>query len=184
MRQPKPQSAPAAKKGVFREIRDWTLTLSIAIAGSLLIQNYAIAQTEVQNVSMQGTLYEGQRLVEDKLSYRFNAPDRGDIVIINGPEYERRLVKRLIGLPGDVIDIQAGRLYINGELQEEPYVKGSTYAGSVSLPYTVPEGHVFVMGDNREHSIDSRELGPIALSSLEGRAIFRLWPLGVFGQLD
>ncbi|MFB9324554.1 signal peptidase I [Paenibacillus aurantiacus] len=180
----KQQHTQTAKKSVAREIRDWTITLSIAIVGSLLIQNYAIAQTEVVNVSMQGTLYEGQRLIEDKVSYRLDAPERGDIVIINGPEYELRLVKRLIGLPGDVIDIREGQLYINGEPQEEKYVKGSTYAGSLSMPYTVPEGHVFVMGDNREHSTDSRDLGPIALSSLEGKAIFRLWPLNVFGQLD
>lgn len=184
MNESKNGKKPGSKKSIIREIRSWTFTFAIAITASLLIQNYAIAQTEVRNISMQGTLYEGQRLIEDKLSYRLENPDRGDIVIINGPEYDKRLVKRLIALPGDVVDIREGQLFINGEPQEEPYVKGSTYAAGLAMPYTVPSGHVFVMGDNREHSTDSRELGPIALSSLEGKAIFRLWPLDVFGQLD
>ncbi|MCQ6557832.1 signal peptidase I [Paenibacillus mendelii] len=172
------------KKSWLRETRDWVVSLSVAVIAALLIQNYAFAQTEVRNVSMQSTLFAGQRLIEDKITYRFEQPDRGDIVIINGPESELRLIKRVIGLPGDVIDMKDGQIFVNGTLTEESYVKGSTYPNGLEVPYQVPEDKLFVMGDNREHSTDSRELGPISISSIEGRAIFRLWPLDKFGGLD
>ncbi|WP_308639321.1 signal peptidase I [Paenibacillus silvisoli] len=173
------------KKSWAKEARDWTVSLGVAIVAALLIQNYAFAQTEVRNVSMQHTLVEGQRLIEDKISYRFESPNRGDIVIIHGPESDKRLIKRVIGLPGDVIDLTSdGQVVLNGEPLTEPYVKGKTYSNGMSMPYTVPPEKVFVMGDNRENSQDSRELGPIAMSSLEGRAVLRLWPLDKFGGLD
>ncbi|GGD67626.1 signal peptidase I [Paenibacillus nasutitermitis] len=168
----------------IREIRDWMLSLSIAVIAALLIQNYAFAQTEVRNVSMQHTLFEGQRLIEDKISYHFEQPSRGDIVIIDGPESDKRLIKRVIGLPGDIIDIKGGQVLVNDILLEEPYVKGQTFSNGLDVPFTVPVKKVFVMGDNREYSQDSRELGPVSLSSLEGRAVFRLWPLNKFGQLN
>lgn len=173
------------KKSWIRELRDWCVTFGIAIAAALLIQNYAFAQTEVKNISMQKTLVEGQRLIEDKISYHFETPNRGDIVIIDGPESDKRLIKRVIGLPGDTLDFTAdGHVSVNGQVLNEPYVKGLTYADGMKVPYTVPAKSVFVMGDNRENSQDSRMIGPIALSSLEGRAVFRLWPLSKFGQLD
>ncbi|MFD0711360.1 signal peptidase I [Paenibacillus sp. GCM10027626] len=172
------------KKNWVRELREWTVSFAIAIVVALLVQNYAFAQTEVHNVSMQSTLFEGNRLIEDKLSYRFGAPSRGDIVIINGPESELRLIKRIIGVAGDEIDMADGRVKVNGQFIDEPYAKGQTFPRGLELPYTVPEGTVFVMGDNRENSQDSRDLGPIALSSVEGRAIFRLWPLNKFGSLN
>ncbi|AJY76648.1 signal peptidase I [Paenibacillus beijingensis] len=171
------------KRSLFREIREWTAAIVIAVAVSMLIRNYAFAQTEVHNVSMQKTLVEGQRLVEDKLSYRFSNPERGDIVIIKGPESELRLVKRVIGLPGDNLDMKNGHVYINGRLSEETYTKGETFPEGLKLPFTVPEGTVFVMGDNRENSQDSRELGPIRFSSLEGKVIFRLWPPNRIGPV-
>ncbi|WP_270170529.1 signal peptidase I [Paenibacillus sp. SYP-B4298] len=171
------------QKNWKKEVREWALTIAGAVAISLLIQNYAFAQTEVHNISMEGTLVEGQRLIEDKVSYRIGEPERGDIVIINGSESDKRLIKRLIGLPGDTIDMHDGKLILNGEEQDEPYVKGETRPLGMELPYVVPEGKVFVLGDNRERSMDSRDLGPIAMSSLEGKAIFRLWPLSEFGNL-
>ncbi|HEX7058163.1 MAG TPA: signal peptidase I, partial [Bacilli bacterium] len=129
---------------------------------------------------------EGQRLIEDKITYRFYGPSRGDIVIVHGPESDRRLVKRIIGLPGDVIDMRDGKLYLNGRELYEPYVKGKTYPNGMKLPYTVPAHKVFVMGDNREVSLDSRspEIGPIDLNSIEGKIIFRIWPLSKFGTID
>ncbi|SEN35597.1 signal peptidase I [Paenibacillus sp. OV219] len=174
-----------AKKSWVREVRDWCISLAVAVVVALLVQNYAFAQTEVKNISMQKTLIEGQRLIEDKLSYHFEKPQRGDIVIINGPESDKRLIKRVIGLPGDVIDFtEDGQVTVNGKALNEPYIKGRTYANGLQVPYTIPDRTVFVMGDNRENSMDSREIGPIAFSSVEGRAVFRLWPLNKFGQLN
>lgn len=171
------------KHKLLKEIREWTLSIAVAVILSILFQTYVYAQTEVHNVSMQNTLAEGQRLIADKWSYKFHTPNRGDIVIINGPEYKDRLVKRVIGLPGDVIDFRDGDVYVNGIRLEENYVKGITKADSLTMPYTVPEGHLFVMGDNRENSLDSRALGPIALTSVEGKAVFRIWPMEKFGGL-
>ncbi|RJE86842.1 signal peptidase I [Paenibacillus sp. 1011MAR3C5] len=168
----------------LKEIKDWTLSLGIAIVVALLFQNYVYAQTEVHNVSMQNTLVEGQRLIEDKWSYHFNNPKHGDIVIINGPEHDGRLVKRIIALPGQTVDMKDGYVYVDGVKLEETYAKGLTYPDVVEIPFTVPEGHVFVMGDNRERSLDSRAFGAVSLDSLEGKAVYRIWPLGKFGGLQ
>lgn len=167
-----------------REIREWVVSLAIAVIVAMLFQTYIYAQSEVQNVSMQNTLVAGQRLIEDKWSYHFHGPRHGDIVIINGQESDVRLVKRVIALPGDVIDIHNGEVFLNGERLEEPYVKGQTFEGVVEVPFTLGAEQFFVMGDNREHSLDSRALGPIAKSSIEGRAVFRIWPIPKFGTLS
>lgn len=167
-----------------KELRDWILTLGAAAALSFLIQNYAFAQVKVEQHSMDHTLAEGERLVENRFIYRFAAPSRGDIVIINGPEADRRLVKRVIGLPGETLDIHDGAVWIDGGLLEEPYILGETQAGSIHLPLRIPEDQYFVLGDNREHSEDSRNLGPISLQSLEGKAVLRLWPLAKLKRFD
>ncbi|MGO4543970.1 signal peptidase I [Paenibacillus sp. 2TAB23] len=171
-------------KGILKEIKEWTISLGIAVVVAMLFQNYVYAQSEVQNVSMQNTLIAGQRLIEDKWSYHFHEPRHGDIVIINGPESDLRLIKRVVGLPGDIIDIRDGEVYLNDEKIEEQYVKGQTFAGTVAVPFTVGDGQLFVMGDNREHSMDSRAIGPIARSSIEGKAVLRIWPLPKFGALS
>lgn len=165
-------------KNRLKEARSWTLTLGTAILLSLLIQNYAFAQVKVEQHSMDHTLQEGQRLVENRMIYRFSEPARGDIVIISGPETDRRLVKRVIGLPGEQLDIRDGAVWINGERLDEDYTVGVTKAGSIELPAVIPEDQYFVMGDNREVSIDSRQLGAIPASSLEGKAVVRVWPVG------
>jgi len=175
---------PSNKKKWLRELWSWSLSLGAAVIISITFQTYVYAQTEVHNVSMQNTLVAGQRLIEDRWSYRFHQPEYGDIVIINGPESELRLVKRVIALPGDTLDIREGYVYVNGQRVEESYVKGVTYKGSIELPIQLDEGQLFVMGDNRENSEDSRQMGPIALSSIEGKAVYRIWPIAVFGGLE
>ena len=169
---------------MIREIKEWSIALVAAVIIAMLIQTYIYAQSEVHNVSMQNTLVAGQRLIEDKWTYRFHMPRHGDIVIINEPESEVRLVKRVIALPGDHLDVREGFVYLNGEQVKEPYSKGLTNTGRYSLPITIAQGQLFVMGDNRENSYDSREFGPIAITSIEGRAVFRIWPLAVFGGLE
>lgn len=169
-------TASKPPKSWKKELKDWTLTLSAAVILSMLIQNYAFAQVKVEQHSMDTTLHEGQRLVENRLVYRFKEPARGDIVIINGPESDRRLVKRVIGLPGETVDIRDGAVWINGVRLEEPYAAGKTLPNGAAVPLVVPEGHYFVLGDNREYSQDSRQLGAIGSGSLEGKAVLRLWP--------
>lgn len=158
-------------------------SLITAVIIAMLFQNYVYAQSEVQNISMQNTLVAGQRLIEDKWSYRFSQPEHGDVVIINGPESAVRLVKRVIAIPGDVIDVRDGQVYLNEQPLVEPYTKGNTFSAGMAFPFTVQKDQLFVMGDNREHSQDSRALGPISIKSIEGKVVFRIWPLSKLGTI-
>lgn len=157
---------------------------------------------------MQNTLYEGQHLIENKIDYHFSTPKRGDIIIINRvaakgilntfisntkgvidnilkkeDSDQSRLIKRVIGIPDDNIDIRDGKVYINDVYYDEPYVKGMTYTNGMKFPIKLYENQYFAMGDNRERSMDCRVLGPININQIEGKAIFRLWPLNKFGGL-
>ncbi|HCA70090.1 MAG TPA: signal peptidase I [Lachnospiraceae bacterium] len=158
---------------------------------------------------MENTLFEGQQLIVNKLSYTFDEPKRGDIIIFLENEEkgniidnfirsvknrfsssdeiaaeQERLVKRVIGVAGDEIDIQNGYVYINGERLEESYVNGITLPGNVKLPITVGEGELFVIGDNREVSRDSRDFGPIDVKQVEGKAVFRVYPFNQIGKVE
>ncbi|GFN33886.1 signal peptidase I [Paenibacillus xylaniclasticus] len=168
----------------FKELREWLLAIAIAVIVSMLIQNYAFAQVQVFNISMQNTLVEGQRLFEDKLSYHFTSPKRGQIVIIKDKAEQRNLVKRVIALPGETVEFRDGFVYVNGNKLDEPYVKGQSFPNGLVTPYTVPSNHVFVMGDNRERSEDSRAFGAVPYSDIEGRVLFRIWPLSKFGAIS
>jgi signal peptidase I len=165
--------------------REWGVPLVIAVVGAALFRTYGFAQIQVVDVSMQNTFFEGHRLIEDKISYRFSEPERGDIVIIRDPDLSaERLIKRVIGLPGETIRIDDGAVWIDGVRLDEPYVKGSTYPSTLEMPYRIPPDSVFVMGDNRERSLDSRALGAIPLSSIEGKVDVRIWPFSRFGFVD
>ncbi len=199
----------SGKNLVFREIREWIFTLVGAFVLVMLLNTKVFATTRVQQSSMQDTLMEGQHLLVEKLTYNFVNPVKGDIIVfienksVGGfldeinvfltdvkevfkPVEEKsntRLVKRVIAVPGDEVDIQAGKVYINGRELEEPYVKGETAKREFQLPVTVPDDKYFVLGDNRGVSKDSRVFGFIDRSQVEGKAVFRFWPLGKFGQL-
>ncbi|PWV90964.1 signal peptidase I [Paenibacillus cellulosilyticus] len=166
-----------------RELREWFTAVAIAVVLSLLIQNYAFAQVQVFNISMQNTLVEGQRLFEDKISYHLTTPKRGEVVIIDSKAENRNLVKRVIALPGETIDFRDGAVYINDEKLDESYTKGLTYSNNFKTPYVVPDHSVFVLGDNRENSEDSRVFGAVSYSDIDGRILFRVWPLNKFGSL-
>lgn len=197
------------QKKILKESLQWTAVFFVSILLSLSIKSYGFAQAEVKQCSMQDTLYEGQRLIESKIPYYYSEPKRGDIIIINSElekgafrvfvantkefiesfnkneeEDNKRLIKRVIGVPGDTIDIKDGKVYINGELYEEAYVKGETYPNSMEFPITIPEKEYFVMGDNRENSMDSRDIGLISIDKIEGKAVIRLWPLDKFGEIS
>ena len=128
---------------------------------------------------MEPNLSERQRLIIDKLSYRFQPPQRNDIVVLDMPGMDEMLVKRIIGLPGETIEInQEGQVFVNGVMIEEPYLSAEQtvpYRGR-SGTWTVPEGSYFVLGDNRNSSSDSRSWGPLEEQYLVGKAWVSYWP--------
>lgn len=199
----------ADRKIIVREIREWILTILGAFVLVMLLNTKVFATTKVQQSSMMDTLIEGQHLFIEKMTYNFKEPKRGDIIVlienrsVNNfgeqilvfltdvkevfkPVEEKsntRLVKRVIGIPGDVVDIKEGKVYVNGSAIDEPYVKGETYTREFEFPVTVPQNKYIVFGDNREVSKDSRTFGFIDKKQLEGKAVFRFWPFDKFGSL-
>jgi signal peptidase I len=179
-----PEFAPAptsraVRKSWFREFLETLLPATIAV----LVINLFIAQPRtVHGQSMEPHLHENQRVIVEMLSYRFRTPQRGEIVVLNLPDrHSDPLIKRVIGLPGETVEIRSGAVYINGQKLKEPYLIQAT-TGQMPL-ILVPEAHVFVMGDNRQQSNDSRYFGPVPLENLIGRAWVSYWPpenAGVF----
>jgi len=191
---------------LFKEILGWIEAIVLAVVISLLVRAFVFETVYVDGSSMEHTLSSGDRLILYKLGYFFSPPKRGDIVVLQVNEGtfrhfpflnklhivkralhgidETDYIKRVIGVPGDEVDIRDGYVYINNEKLEEPYVgEGITYAGSIDLPIKVEEGTVFVLGDNRQNSRDSRELGLIEYDKIKGKAVYRVWPLDSFGSI-
>ena len=192
-------------RGPIREILDWIVTIGLAIVLASFLQIEVFALTQVNQSSMNDTLVQGQNLFVWKTAY--HKPKRGDIVVFLLNDSAKtmsdrtnvfigdiknkftkqvrtdRLIKRVIGIAGDKVDIIDGQVYLNDELLNEPYAKGLTFTRTVDFPIEIPEGKLLVLGDNREVSKDSRSFGLIDEANIEGKAIFRLWPFDKFGKL-
>ena len=154
-------------------------TIVPALIIALLIHLFLAQATRVEGYSMEPTLYGHQRLIIEKLSYRFHEPERGDIVVVRVPQFDKLLIKRVIGLPGETLEVREGIVYIDGAPLDEPYVNGRPRGDYP--PLTIPEGYVFVMGDNRNNSNDSRSFGPVPIENIVGHAWMRYWPPDDFG---
>ncbi|MCM3550089.1 signal peptidase I [Alkalihalobacillus clausii] len=157
------------------EFWGWVKTIAIAFILAVGIRTFVIERFEVQGASMVPTAHDGEQFIIDKWSYQFGEPERFD------------LIKRVIGLPGDTIRFENDILYINGEQIEEPYLQeakaaysGPVYTEDYSFEEAVPENHVFVMGDNRPTSLDSRTIGPVSEDKIIGKVGLRFWPLPEF----
>lgn len=199
------------KKKVLKEIRSWFFTILGALLLVFILNSKVFAKYQVQQSSMENTLFNKQQLIIDKLSYNFIKPERGDIVIFlenekkgtiiddtlrtideftskfdkneNSIEKHSRLVKRVIGVAGDEIDVKDGYVYLNGKKLVEPYVKGETEVGEFKLPVVVGANELFVLGDNRIVSVDSRAFGLIDCNQVEGRVKFRVYPFNQMGKI-
>jgi signal peptidase I len=157
-------------------LRELLLTIVPALVLVLFI-NVFVAEAALveEGPSMQPNLYRGDRVMTEKVSYRLHEPRRGDVVVVSRPAGEKSLIKRVVGLPGEVLEVRQGHVWIDGELLDEPWV---TYFGGPDYePTRIPEGHVFVLGDNRPNSRDSRHIGPVPLSDIRGHALFIYWPV-------
>lgn len=204
-------AAPVVKKSWIKEVVEWVLYILAAFVIASLIQSEVFALTQVNMSSMKDTLIEGDQLIMNKLAYRFSEPAHGDIVIflkdetsdsfikrmsiyfsdvskkLNKDFRRNRLIKRVIGVPGDTIEIRDQVLYVNGIAQDETYARVDPDLGIVKNGYVeklvVPEGTIFVMGDNRGESLDSRAFGLVQMTWVEGKAVFRLSPFSKFGAV-
>lgn len=156
-------------------------TIIPAVLIALFIHFFLAQATRVEGLSMEPNLHTGQRLIVEKVSYRFHGPRRGDIVVLKRPDCNdcELVIKRVVGLPGEEVSIHDGRVYIDGRLLEEPYVTQST-RGDYG-PARVPPLHVFVLGDNRGASNDSRSFGLVHRDLILGRAWICYWPLDEIG---
>lgn len=198
-------------KKVIREIISWLMAIFVPVVILFVLNTKVFALPVIDQSSMHNTLFEGEVVYVNRFADDLSSLQRGDIILFlaNGrekqgfwdevgikftditdkfrPEEQRineRYVKRIIGLPGDVIDITPeGAVYVNGELESAAYTVGATPPRSQTYPLTVPEGQLFVMGDNREMSRDSRHFGCISVKSIEGKVTFILWPLSRVGAV-
>ena len=167
----------------LQAIRALLETIIPALLIAIGINLFLAQATQVQGQSMEPNLHTAQRLVVEKITYRFHGPRRGDIVVIDLPEAgSDLLIKRVIGLPGETISTKDGQVFINGEPLEEPYVLNP--GGRDVAEQTIPPLHVFVMGDNRRFSNDSRNFGPVPIDQVIGHAWFSYWPLEQWGPVD
>jgi signal peptidase I len=172
-------------------IRDWVLMLLVAVAAAWSFQTWVIQSFSIPSESMAPTLTNGDRVLVNKLSYRAHDVHRGDVVVVRRPPRAARasstepedLIKRVIGLPGDLIETRGGHVYIDGRELTEPYLRKGMTTDQIETPYRVPKGQVFLMGDNRIDSRDSRSFGPVPEGLVVGRAFARIWPPNRVGFL-
>lgn len=167
-------------KNIRREVFEWARALAIAVLITVFITQVLIVNARIPSESMEPTIFPGDRVIGLRLSYKFGEVQRGDMVIFRFPDNEKELyVKRVIGLPGDTVRIVDGRVYLNGsdEMLDEPYIRPQTYTER-EMTFTVPEGHYFMMGDNRGNSWDSRYWTNtfLAEEKIVGKAALRLFP--------
>jgi signal peptidase I len=175
----KPVVQPSRGKSFLREVAE---TVIPAIVIALLIHVFLAQATRVYGQSMEPNLHTDMRLVVEKLSYRLHTPQRGDIVVLRVRPEDELLIKRVIGLPGDEVAIHDGQVYVNGQPLDEPYLDQET-RGNLA-PRVVPPLHVFVMGDNRRASNDSRSFGPVHIDNIVGKAWVSYWPPEDIGSVQ
>ena len=192
---PAPQEgeAPAVRPSVSKVVRDWLVVIAVALGAAMLVRMYVLQQFYISGPSMETTMFTDDRVLVNKLSYRLHDIRRGDVVVfdrvtMNGNTVAHDdLIKRVVALSGEAIEIKNCDVYINDTKLTEDYLPENDVSNPdpaarcrvVSMRrITVPEGHVFVMGDNRPESFDSRSFGSIPESLVIGRAFAVVWPLG------
>lgn len=183
---------------IVKTVRDWVVVIAVALVIAILVRMFVLQQFYISGPSMESTLFQDNRVLVSKFSYRLHGIGRGDIVVFdritsNGQEVQHDdLIKRVIGLSGDVVEIKDCIVYVNNYMLIEPYLNSYDLAQEsledrCRVPnltaQRVPANQIFVMGDNRPQSFDSRMFGPISKDLVVGRAFIVLWPISVFKLL-
>jgi signal peptidase I len=169
---------------VKNAIKEFAITFAIAAVIALFIRAFIVEAKVVPSESMVPTILIGDRVLVEKITYRFRLPERGEIVVFDPPERSKLkdvLIKRVIAVAGDNLEIRNGVIYINGIPQAESYVKNKDFSNFA--PMVIPQNSIFVMGDNRPGSFDSRAWGAVDKSLIIGRGITRYWPLSRMGAI-
>jgi signal peptidase I len=167
-------------------------TVVVALSIFLILYLFIMQPHQVNGQSMEPNFHNAEYLMTDKISYKIGLPKRGDIVVFEAPPAAEcpegtgcDFIKRVIGLPGDTVEVKDGHLYVNNQLLKEPYLDDSVVTDSGPYtqkgPITVPEGSYFVCGDNRPHSSDSRYWGPVELKLIVGKVFLRYFPINRIG---
>lgn len=161
----------------IREVADWVIIIAVAFGASYALRHWVVSPYRIQMSSMETTVFPEDLVMVDKLSYQFHEPRRGDVIIFWPPGVTTGdpYIKRVIGLPGETVEAKDGKMYVDGKAADEPYLHG--YVMPDFSPTPVPQGQLFLMGDNRAVSLDSRSFGTVSTSSIIGRAMFAYWPL-------
>src|SRR6202041_946948 len=185
--QPSPQES-ASNSSLPRlrhELRSWTRDLAVALGLALGILIFLYQPGKGEGTSMAPLLSDQERIFINKFVYRFTPIERCDVVVFSHPlDHSNSFIKRVIGLPGETIELRASHLYVNGKELVEPYVPPSYLDGSSYGPVQIPDGNYFVMGDHRDSSNDSRVFGPVSRPYIYGKAVFAYWPVDHFGSLS
>ena len=179
------QATEPARRSALSVVFEWVVIVVLAVALSQVTRTWVVATYTVPTPSMVPTIQVGDRFLVDRIVYRYRSPQPGDIVLFDDPRRELpALVKRVIAVAGHTVDLKDGQVLIDGVPAYEPYTHGAASTlETVRMPVTVPPGFVWVMGDNRTDSADSRFFGPIPVSTIHGRAWFTYWPPGDIGPL-
>lgn len=173
---------PRLQQRPFRDIFDTVIWIGLMFT----LVNFATARYVVEGISMEPNFHTGEYVLVSRVSYLFSGPQRGDIVVFHYPNNPSQdYIKRVIGLPGDVVELRAQRVYVNDAAQDDSYINEPCSSGACrDAQWVVGEGQVFVMGDNRNHSSDSRSFGPVDMQFVVGEALLRYLPLQQFGSVE
>ena len=171
-----------AKKKFRLFLRESFETLLFALILVLII-NVISTRIRVEGHSMEPSFHDNNYIVVSKLTYKFKEISRGDVIVFEYPlAPDEDFIKRVIGLPGDQIEVRGGAVYLNGEILKEDYIKSAPIREQPT--FVVPENMIYVMGDNRNNSSDSRSWGPLPIENIIGKTVFIYWPLSDFGIID
>lgn len=183
---PEPEAdSEAERPSTLRGVVEWVAVLVGAVLVALVVRTFLLQAFSIPSSSMETTLEISDRVLVNKVSYEFGDIERGDIVVFTKPDglpspYED-LIKRVIGLPGEVVEASDNQVFVDGEPIDEPYLDPGALTSDFG-PEVVPADHVWVMGDNRPNSSDSRVFGAIPIDRIEGEAFLRYWPLSRIGR--
>lgn len=179
------ESSEESEDSLAKSALEWFVVLGAAVVVAVILRTFVFQAFYIPSESMETTLFQGDRILVNKVSYRLHDINRGDVVVFRRPDDQpgdiRDLIKRVIGLPGDTVEGRNSQILVNGQLLVEPYLGDDQFADFG--PLTVAEGEYFMMGDNRDQSLDSRRFGTIAEDRVVGRAFVLFWPVDRFGLL-